>query len=121
MEVETILKLARACNETTGPHYLAPAFLFFGVVPRMPIHPDDFPAQKERMNAMYISHQLMTEIMTRDPLKPIANSQFSGAADIDTKIGDFVLVSGATRADGSVLKRSSTFISRFLKSTMEID
>lgn len=81
---ETILKLAiKACNDTAGPHDLAPALLVFCVVPRMPIHPDDLPAKMESMNAMYIVRQRMTKTVAKNRLKTAVNRQAPGKADIE--------------------------------------
>lgn len=93
MKGETVLKLdAKACNDTAGSTGLAPVMLVFGVVPRMQIHHDDLPAQQERMNAMLLDYEGMTNIMAKIRLNTSASRQVPSATDAGTKIEDMILV-----------------------------
>lgn len=54
MKADIILALAvKACNNTAGPSEMVPTLLVFGFVPRIPVHPDDLPNQRQRMSALH--------------------------------------------------------------------
>jgi len=42
----------KAINDSAGPHGLVPSLLVFGVLPRMPHAPSEFPNHDERMKTM---------------------------------------------------------------------
>lgn len=90
---ETLLALTvKACNDTAGPSGMDPALLVFGVIPRMPIHPEELPKQRERMNALHIARQHMNHLTAKNRLSTAVNRQGTNATDRDILIGDAVLV-----------------------------
>lgn len=88
-----LLKLVvKACNDTAGPSGLAPTVLVFGVIPRLPIHPEDLPSQRARMAALHKARQRMSEITAKVRLSKALHTRVPGAADRIIEIGDKVLI-----------------------------
>lgn len=93
MNQSLILQVAiKACNDTAGPAGNVPTLLVFGVIPRMPIHPEELPAQRDRMNALHRARNHMTNLMARSKLIKASKLRVPNAVDLEINIGDPILV-----------------------------
>lgn len=89
---ETLLQLvAKVCNNTGRPTGMVPALLVFGVVPILPIQPNELPKQQERMMFLRDSCQHMAKLTSQIRLQKAVNSRVTAATDSNIKIGDQAL------------------------------
>lgn len=66
--------------------------MVFGVVLRMPFHPDELPAQHEWIRALHNAKAQMAEMTAKAGLQTAVNGRAPIAMDAEIKVGDMVLV-----------------------------
>lgn len=90
---ETFLVLAvDACSDNAGPSEMFPTLLVFGATPRMPVHPEELPKQRERMSASHKAQQHISHLTSKARLPTAVNRRKTNATDEDMLIGDSVPV-----------------------------
>lgn len=82
----------KAVKDTSGPSGLVTTLLVLGVLKRLTIHPRDLPDQSDRMRAMQLSTNEMSQDMARERLNDELRRNVPTAVDTEVRILDRVLV-----------------------------
>lgn len=92
MAKKILLALAvKACNDNAGPPGMVSMLLVFGVIPRIPIHLEVLPKQRERMSALHSARQDMNYQTAEARLATAVSGRGMNAAERVILIGDSVL------------------------------
>lgn len=89
---EALKHSVKAVNDTAGPAGLVPTLLVFGILPRLPIHPNEFPEQRDRMFAMQSVRAEMAKLVAKARVHVALSRNVPTAVDANIRILDQVLV-----------------------------
>lgn len=82
----------KAVNDTAGPSGLVRTLLVFGVMPQIPIQPQNLPNQAERMIALVNARKEMSRIIAKERLDAALRCDVPRAAYSKIYIADEVLI-----------------------------